>query len=72
MGVFSSVEPQTESPFPFLHIISKRAIFEAPSSTPGGDRDMPPCWLFCTQFNAQQPLFEAFLDVMRIFASGEP
>ncbi len=27
--------------------------------------------LFCAQFNAQELLFEAFLDVMRIFASVE-
>ncbi len=28
--------------------------------------------LFCMEFNAQQLLFEPFLDIMRIFGSVEP
>ncbi len=72
MRIFGSVESQTESTFPFLYIIiyQRWEPFEPPSPIPG-EIDIWSHWLFCTQFNAQQVLLEAFLDVMRIFASVE-
>ncbi len=47
-------------PFPFQCIIfQKGQMFDAPSSSPGGDRDM--ChWVFCRKFNIGQLLFDAF------------
>ncbi len=37
-----------------------------------GEVDTSDHWLSCTRFKAQQLLFEAFLDVTRIFATIEP
>ncbi len=45
------------------------AIFGAPSSTPEGDRQMHPLTSLYMEFNSQQLLFEAFLDIMHIFGS---
>ncbi len=36
-----------------------------------GETDVCDQWLFCTKFNAQQLLFETFIDIMRIFGSVE-
>ncbi len=50
--------------------ISTRSIFRAPSSTlgeGGKEIDIHAGGLFCTKFNSELLLFEAFLDVMRIF-----
>ncbi len=44
------------------------AIFGAPSSTPGGNRDMRPLG-FYRKFNAEQLLFESFFDTIDIFRS---
>ncbi len=56
----------------FVHDnILKMAIFEAPSSTPEGDRHAHPL-IFCSVFNDEQLLFEAFSHIMRIFGSVEP
>ncbi len=51
--------------------VSKLTIFGAPSST-YGKIDACSHWLFCTEFNARQLLFEAFSQIMRIFDSIEP
>ncbi len=37
-----------------------------------GEIDICTHWLFCTKFNAQKLLFEAFSDIMRIFSRIEP
>ncbi len=48
-------------------------IFRIPTSTLLGDQhNMRLLTFLCTQFNAQQLLFEAFLDIMRIFGIIEP
>ncbi len=61
MRIFGSFEYQTESTFPFLYIIifQRWQSFEPPNSTP---REIDKCAhsLFCTEFNAEQLLFEVF------------
>ncbi len=37
-----------------------------------GEIDICAQRLFCTKLNSEQLLFEAFLDMMRIFGSVEP
>ncbi len=44
---------------------------EPPSSTPNGDRHMCPL-SFCPKFNAQQLLFKASFNTIRIFGCIEP
>ncbi len=44
-------------------------MFGAPSSTPGGDRDMRP-GVFCRKFICEQLLFEAFFDIIRFLQSS--
>ncbi len=64
--IFGSIEPQTESSFPFLYIIIFQRImqsFEPPSSTLR-EVDMCAHSLFCTEFNAEQLLFEVFPHIM--------
>ncbi len=45
-------------------------IFGAPSSIPRSDRRMRPL-TFLYSINAEQLLFDAFLDMMRVFDSIE-
>ncbi len=51
--------------------ISKKAIFEASSSTPGGDKHVHPLTLLYG-IQCSTTFFEPFLDIMRIFGSVEP
>ncbi len=37
-----------------------------------GEMDVCAHWLVCTEFNAQQLLFEAYLDLTYVFSSMEP
>ncbi len=43
-----------------------------PLAPPLGEINISARGLFCTKFNSEQLLFEAFLDAMRIFGSAEP
>ncbi len=71
MHIFGSVQPQTESTFPFLYIIifQRYESFEPPSSTLGGHR--PICSQTSLKFNAAQLLFQTVFNAMRIFGSVE-
>ncbi len=74
MCIFSKVEPQTGSTFSFQYtaIFETYQFLEPPSSTPGGI-DMCAHGIFCTEFNAQLPLYgEAFSRTVHIFGSVEP
>ncbi len=54
--------------------ISKDANLWRPlaSLLEGGEVDICAHWLFCTEFNGQQLLFVAFLDIMRVLSSVQP
>ncbi len=52
--------------------ISNVLIFGAPPSYSLGEIDICARVLFCTKFNSEQLLFEAFFDVMHIFGGVEP
>ncbi len=54
-----------------LSHISKDDNFWSSLSPLLGDTDVGAHGLFCTEFNAQQLLFETFLDTLRIFGSVE-
>ncbi len=71
LRIVGITEPQSESNFPFLYIIRFQmySSLEPSSSTLG---EICIRRLFCTKFNSDQLLFEAFSDVMRIFGSIEP
>ncbi len=45
---------------------------QSPIAPLWGEIEVCAHWLFCMEFNAQQLLFEAFLDIMHIFDSVEP
>ncbi len=47
------------------------ANFGTSCPTPDGNRHFRPL-TFCTQFIAEQLLFEVFLDIMSIFGSVQP
>ncbi len=70
MRIFSSVESQKESNFPFLYIIRFQTYrsLEPPSSTRGRGRHMR-SWTSLYEIQFEQLLFKAFLDVVRIFGS---
>ncbi len=72
MLIFGSVEPQSESNFPFLYIIRFQTYcsLETPNSTVGRVKHTRS--LFGTQFNSTQLLFETFFDLMRTFGGIEP
>ncbi len=44
---------------------------QSPAAPPWREIDVCAHWLFCTEFNAQQLLFESFLDIMHIFGNVE-
>ncbi len=68
MYIFGSIDPQSESNFPFLYVIRFQTYWslELPSFTPG-ETDIWAHRLFGTKFNSKQLLFEAFFDLTRIF-----
>ncbi len=59
--------------FVFLYIIKVQTYWssEVSSFTRGGNKHIPRA-LLCKKFNSEQPLSEAFFDVIRIFGSIEP
>ncbi len=61
MGICGSIEPWSESTFPFQYIIIVQwwQSLEPPSSSPGRGRQMH-LLNFCTKLNAQHFLFETF------------
>ncbi len=70
--LFGSVEPQTESTFPFLHIIIfQRWLSFEPLAPLWGEIDYASRF-FCTKFNAEQFLFQTFFDAVHIFGCVEP
>ncbi len=74
LRIFGITEPQSESNFPFLYIIkfwTLVLIFLSPLALLMGEIDLCAHGLFCTKFNFEQLLLEAFFDMMRIFGSGE-
>ncbi len=73
LRIFDSVEPQTESTFPFQYniIFETYQSLEPPTSTLDGGIHLHPA-LFCMEFKTERLLFEPFLDIMRIFGSIEP
>ncbi len=68
IGNFGSMGPESETTFPFQYniIFEIYQSLEAPSSTPGGDRHVPPL-IFCTKFNSEQLLFEEFFYIISNF-----
>ncbi len=73
MCIFVSIDPQSESNFPFLYIIRFQTylIFGAPSFIHGGDRHIRlQTFLYEIQFRTTFIL--SFLDLIRIFGSVEP
>ncbi len=70
MRIFGCVPPESESTFPFQYnIIFENINLSSHVAPLLREIDMGAHWLFCTKFNAQQLLFEAFLDIMHIFGS---
>ncbi len=51
----------------FLHLKPKDGILWSHLAPLWGEIDICAYWLFCTNFNGQQLLFEAFLNIMHIF-----
>ncbi len=60
-----------ESAFRYNIIFETYQPLEPPSSNSGGERRVQQL-TFLNKFNVQQLLFEAFLNVTRIFGSIEP
>ncbi len=73
MCTFNSIEPQSESNFPFLYTKRFQTYWPLEHVAPlVGEIDICTRGLFCTKFNSKQLLFEDFFDVMCIFGSIEP
>ncbi len=73
MRIFGSVEPQTESIYPFLYIIIfQRWVSLEPPSFTLGEINICARGLFCMKLNFEQLLFEAFFDALHIFGGVEP
>ncbi len=72
MRIFGSVEPQSESNFPFLYKIQNILIFGDPYLHSLREIDMCAQWLFCTKCNAQILLFEQFFNIISNFGSVRP
>ncbi len=69
-NIFGCVEPYSESTFPFkFTIIFQRWQSLEPLVSLLWKIDICVHWVFCTKLNSEQILFEAFLDIMRIFGS---
>ncbi len=61
MRIFGIVEPQSESNFPFLYIIIFQIYWSLESLAPlVGEIDICAREVFCTKFNSEELLLEAF------------
>ncbi len=70
MRNFSSIEPKSESNFPFLHFIRFQTYWSLETLAPlVGEIDICAPRLLCMKFNSEQLLFDAFFDIMRIFGN---
>ncbi len=73
MFIFCSIEPQSESTFPFFYIIIfQTCVFFDPLAPLWRGIDICAHGLFCIKFNYEQLLLEAFFDAMCIFVSVRP
>ncbi len=73
MRIFAALSPKQN---PLFHISTTKYLEHinlcSPLTPLWKEIDMYDHWLFCTQFNSQQLLFEAFLDMTRIFVNIKP
>ncbi len=73
MRIFSWVEPQTESTFPFQYNIICETYQSLEPLAPFQEKvDMCAYWLLCMEFNAQQLLYRTFPHTIHIFGPIEP
>ncbi len=71
--IFDGVEHQIESTFPFQYNVTFNLWTLWSLLAPLLEEvDMYAHYLLCTEFNAQQLLFQAFSRIIRTFASVEP
>ncbi len=71
--IFGNIQHQSECVFPFLYnFIFKPYNLSRPVAPLSGEIDICLRGLFCPKFNAKKVLFEAFIEILRIFGSIQP